>query len=197
MERRQVLTGWPQPLDSTNWQVQLLGERVERGEATTLVGGRKITLELVSRFLDVYAARKDWVIFDLDCRHMPDLGLFERMLVQAITEDEHLPPADGGISYHRRVREALTRLAGRRLVLILRNFDKIASSPGTHLELQRFLRGVMASCGAVIIATTPVELHQILPAAEYGTPLFQDFQSIYVDQAIRNGTSAREKRYLE
>lgn len=191
MERQQITTGWLKPLDSTNWQVQILGERVDRGEATTLVGGRRVTRELISRFLDVYAARKDWVIFDLDCRHMPDLELFERMLIQAITEDEFLPPADAGMSYHRQVRMALARLTGRRLVLVLRNFDKIASIPGTHLELQRFLRGVMASCGAVIIATTPVELHRVLPAAEYGTPLFQDFQSIFVEE-----TTTREKRYL-
>lgn len=170
-------------------QLRTVFERLSKGGSTSLIGERRSGKSSLLYYLMTDAAQH---IYSLDGRKPvfvyidPALGLrepgdFYRELLEVLAEQvpELALKLNGGIG-ERQVVSALRKLAPRRLVLLLDEFQEISSVGNFSGEFFRFLRGLASRYETCFITATMEELSECCPPEVVSSPFANIFAGVYL-----------------
>jgi hypothetical protein len=176
-------------------ELELIFERIEKGECVSLVGERRIgrtslLWQVMNENVQAKYMGKDHghpFVF-IDCQ----LGVKtpEGFFCEAFRAVEELDAAfsfeaDDRIGYKRQVRNCLEKFGAKRygqqgLVVLLDEFEYIARGNGFPLDFFSFLRGMALNYDVCFVVATKTELHECCRAQVVSSPFFNIFVPLYL-----------------
>ena len=182
-------------------QLQSVFERLNKGGSTSLVGERRSGKTSLLYYLMTDTAHRLYSVGSQDLVFVymnPELKIrdpagFYRDLLEALAEQVPSLAEDArGEVAEREVQTALKRLAPRRLVLLMDEFQDFTSIGDFSSEFFRFLRGLAGSYGVCYVTATMEELSECCPDEVVSSP----FPNIFAALRLGSWTESEFERFL-
>jgi hypothetical protein len=182
-------------------QLQFIFERLNKGGSTSLVGQRRSGKTSVLYYLMTETARRLYsgggqdqvfVYMNPELKIQSPAGFYRDLLDRlaeqfpSLAEDAREEPAE------REVQTALKRLAPRRLVLLMDEFQDTTSIGDFPSDFFRFLRGLAGSYGVCYVTATMEELSECCPDEVISSP----FPNIFATVRLGSWTESEFERFL-